>query len=170
MHVATTRQDHRIAWLTALAIGIHVLESALPTPLPGVKPGLANVVTIAVLLEFGWRSAAWVSLLRVLCGSLLLGTFLTPTFLLSLGGALASTLLLGLAVHLPGRGFGPVGLSLLSATGHMSGQFWIAYTLFIPHPALLRLLPILLTLALLFGISSGIIAYWMVKGRLTEAT
>lgn len=170
MQIATTRQDHRIAWLAALAIVIHVLESTLPTPLPGVKPGLANVVTIAVLLEFGWPSAAWVSLLRVLCGSLLLGTFLTPTFLLSLGGALASTLVLALAVQLPGRGFGPVGLSLLGAMGHMSGQFWIAYALFIPHPALLRLLPVLLTLALLFGIGSGIIAYWMMKGRRTETT
>ena len=46
LSVPTTRQDHRIAWLTALAITIHIAESALPSPLPGIKPGLANVVTI----------------------------------------------------------------------------------------------------------------------------
>ncbi len=158
MQIQTTAEDQRIAWLAALAITIHILESAFPSPLPGVKPGLANVITIVVLMEFGWRSAAWVSLLRVLCGSLLLGTFLTPTFLLSLSGAVCSIGILWLACRLPGRGFGPVGFSLLAALAHMTGQFTIAWLLFIPHPALWRLFPVLLTAALLFGTVSGIIA------------
>jgi heptaprenyl diphosphate synthase len=158
MQIQTTAEDQRIAWLAALAITIHILESAFPSPLPGMKPGLANVITIVVLLQFGWRSAAWVSLLRVLCGSLLLGTFLTPTFLLSLGGAVCSIGILWLACRLPGRGFGPVGFSLLAALAHMTGQFTIAWLLFIPHPALWRLFPVLLTAALLFGTVSGIIA------------
>ncbi|NNG13049.1 MAG: Gx transporter family protein, partial [Halobacteria archaeon] len=106
MQIQTTAEDQRIAWLAALAITIHILESAFPSPLPGIKPGLANVITIVVLDQFGWRSAAWVSLLRVLCGSLLLGTFLTPTFLLSLSGAVCSIGILWLACRLPGRGFG----------------------------------------------------------------
>ncbi len=75
MLLQTTRDDHRIAWLAALAITIHMLESGLPSPLPGAKPGLANVITIAVLVCFGWRAAVWVSLLRVLAGSLLLDPF-----------------------------------------------------------------------------------------------
>ena len=170
MALQTTREDHRIAWLTALAISIHIVEAGLPSPLPGIKPGLANVVTLAVLLDFGWRAAAWVTLLRVLCGSLLVGTFLTPTFLLSAGGAAASVLAMGLATRLPGRGFGPIGYSLIGATAHMTGQFCIAYLLFIPHPALVRLLPILLTAALLFGAASGIIAHWMVKDRAPGVT
>jgi heptaprenyl diphosphate synthase len=165
MHIRTTAEDHRIAWLTALAITIHIMESALPAPVPGLKPGLANVITIIVLLQFGWSSAAWVSLLRVLCGSLLLGTFLTPTFVLSLGGALCSMGILWLAIRLPGQGFGPVGFSLLAALAHMSGQFVLAWMLFIPHAALWRLFPVLLTAALLFGIVSGIIAGAVVTGR-----
>ncbi len=44
MHIRTTAEDHRIAWLTALAITIHIMESALPAPVPGLKPGLANVI------------------------------------------------------------------------------------------------------------------------------
>jgi heptaprenyl diphosphate synthase len=158
----TTPEDQRIAWLAALAISIHVMESALPSPLPGVKPGLANVITIAVLLQFGWRAAAWVSLLRVLCGSLLLGTFLSPTFLLSLSGAVCSIGMLALAVHLPGRGFGPVGYGVLGALAHMTGQFMLAWLLFIPHPALWRLFPVLITAALLFGVVGGIIAATMI--------
>ena len=155
--VPTTRQDHRIAWLTALAITIHIAESALPSPLPGVKPGLANVVTIVALIQYGWATAAWVALLRVLIGSLLLGTFLSPTFLLSLGGALASITVLRVAGWLPGRGFGPVGYSLLAAMAHMAAQFFIAYRVFIPHDGLFHLLPVLMTAAVLFGAVSGMV-------------
>jgi len=165
MQVQTTPDDHLIAWLAALAITIHILESGLPAPLPGLKPGLANIITIVVLIQFGWRTAAWVSLLRVLCGSLLLGTFLTPTFLLSLGGALVSIALLWLACRLPGRGFGPVGYSVLAALAHMAGQFVLAWLVFIPHPALWRLFPVLMTAALLFGLVGGIIAAAMLDSE-----
>src|SRR3569623_301247 len=53
----TTRAAHRIAWLAALAITIHVAEGALPSPLPGVKPGLANVVTVIAPVQYG--TAYW---------------------------------------------------------------------------------------------------------------
>ncbi|MFZ5595030.1 MAG: Gx transporter family protein [Pseudomonadota bacterium] len=162
MILHTTRDDHRIAWLTALAITIHIAESALPSPLPGVKPGLANVVTVLALLQFGWSTAAWITGLRVVVGSLLLGTFLSPAFILSLSGAMASIITLGLAWRLsgmlPGRGLGAVGYSVLAAMAHMAGQFYAAYALFIPHPALFHLLPVLMTAAVIFGIVSGVIA------------
>lgn len=162
MQLTTTREDHRIAWLTALAVAIHMLEAALPSPLPGIKPGLANVVVIAVLLRFGWGTAAWVSLLRVLVSGLLLGTFMSPTFMLSLAGAVASASVLWLATR-AGALFGPVGYSVLAALGHMSGQFALAFLLFVPHPGLLHLLPILLSVALLFGVVSGILAHNLLR-------
>jgi heptaprenyl diphosphate synthase len=161
--LTATREDYLIAWLTALAITIHVAESALPSPLPGVKPGLANVITIAVLIQFGWRMAAWVAILRVLAGSLLIGTFLSPTFMLSLSGTSFSIATLWLATRVPGQGFGPVGYSVLAAMAHMAGQFAVAYGVFIPHPALLHLLPILMTTAVFFGIINGIIVLALLR-------
>jgi heptaprenyl diphosphate synthase len=158
MFISTTREDHLVAWLAALAIVIHVLESALPSPVPGVKPGLANVITVLALMLYGWRVAAWVSVLRVIGGSLLTGTFLSPTFLLSLSGALTSLTVL-FAVHaIVGRRLSALGLCVLAAIAHMLGQFLVAYWLIIPHPALLRLLPVLLTVALLFGVVTGTMA------------
>ena len=151
------REDYLIAGLAALAIVIHIAESALPTPMPGAKPGLANVVTIAALLLYGWRAAIWVSLLRVLVGSILIGSFLTPTFVLSLSGSVAAMAAVGLGYLLSARSLGPVGYCLLGAMAHMAGQFYVAYLLFIPHPALFRLLPVLMTLAVCFGLLSGLI-------------
>lgn len=152
------RTDHLVAGFAALAIAIHILEAAFPSPLPGIKPGLANVVTVVVYLRYGLRTAAWVAMLRVLVGSLLIGTFLSPTFLLSATGACASLLALGLVGSLGRSGVGAVGLSVAAALAHMSGQITVAYLVFIPHPALLSLAPILLTAALIFGTVSGLIA------------
>jgi len=161
MQVLTTRDDHRIAWFTALAITIHIAESALPSPLPGVKPGLANVITIVVLMKFGWKIAAWVNLLRVIAGSLLIGTFLSPTFIMSLSGALASTSCLILLAHLPGRGCSALGYSVAAAMMHMLVQFIVAYQLFIHHDGIFHLLPVLMTAAFIFGMISGMIAAMM---------
>lgn len=155
--LTATRDDHLVAGLAALAIVIHIAESALPTPLPGAKPGLANVITVAALLLYGWRTAAWISLLRVLVGSIIIGSFLSPGFVLSLAGALAALAALGLARVAAPNAFGPVGYCLLAAMAHMAAQFYTAYLLFIPHPALFGLLPVLMTLAVCFGVMSGMI-------------
>ncbi|MDT8383584.1 MAG: Gx transporter family protein [Gammaproteobacteria bacterium] len=166
--IQTTRDDHLIAGFTALAITIHIAESALPSPLPGIKPGLANVVTLLVLCRYGWRMAAWVSLLRVLVGSILIGTFLSPAFFLSAAGALASVAMLGLLVAvsraLPAWAPGPMGLGLAAALAHMSGQFWLAYVLFVPHSGLLMLYPLLMSMAAILGVLSG----WLTRSVLAR--
>ncbi|HRE17661.1 MAG TPA: Gx transporter family protein, partial [Rhodocyclaceae bacterium] len=126
IEIRITPEDHRIARLTAAAIGLSLLDAAIPSPLPGVKPGLANIVTLFVLARFGWRAAAWVSGLRVLAGSFLLGSFLAPGFFLSLVGAIASLAMLALARYLPQRWFGPVSWSILAALAHIGGQLVLA--------------------------------------------
>ncbi len=158
-----SREDYLIACLAAFAIMIHIFEAAIPSPFPGVKPGLANVITIASLLVFGWKIAAWISFLRVLVGSLMIGTFLSPTFAMSLAGAISSIFLLGICWKIFGHRLGAIGYSILAAFAHMAGQFLMAYLLFIPHPGLLKLLPIFMTLALVFGLLSGIIAAAMIR-------
>lgn len=156
--IASERHDHIIAWFAALAIAIHVLESVIPSPIPGIKIGLANIVTIIVLVHFGWRTAAWVSLLRVLIGSLIIGSFLSPTFILSLSGACASLLAMGLAYALLRNQLSALGYSVIAAIAHILAQFWTAYLLFIPHDALFHLLPVLLTVAIVTGIVNGMLA------------
>ncbi|MDH5325420.1 MAG: Gx transporter family protein [Gammaproteobacteria bacterium] len=163
----STREDHLVAWLTALAISIHVAESALPSPIPGIKPGLANIVTLVALLLYGWRTAVWVSLLRVLLGSIVIGTFLSPTFVLSFSGAICSVTVLTLASMVAAKlgtwRIGALGYGVLAAMSHMIGQFYAAYYLFVPHQALLGLLPFLMTAAMGFGIISGLIALKIVR-------
>lgn len=149
--------DRRIARLTALAIGLTLAEAAIPSLLPGVKPGLANIVILLVLLQHGWRAAAWVSGLRVLAGGLLFGSLFAPGFWLSAAGALASLLVLALVRHLPERYFGAVSLSVLAAFGHIGGQLALAGWWLLPGVALVKLLPVFAAAALAFGTVNGVI-------------
>jgi heptaprenyl diphosphate synthase len=154
----TTGRDHQIARMAAAALGLTILESAIPSPLPGVKPGLANIVTLIVLVRYGWRTAAWVSLLRVVAGSLLFGNFLSPGFFLSLTGALLSLFVLAYARHMPSGWFGPVSHSIYAAFAHITGQMLVVYLWLIPHAGIAFLIPIFATAALVFGTVNGLIA------------
>jgi heptaprenyl diphosphate synthase len=154
----TTAEDHHIARMAAVALSLTVLESAIPSPLPGVKPGMANIVTLIVLARYGWRIAAWVTLLRVVAGSLLFGNFLAPGFFLSLSGAIFSLLALSFAHHLPSRWFGPVSHSLYAAFAHITGQLLVVYLWLIPHAGIASLIPVFATAALVFGTVNGLIA------------
>lgn len=164
--MAATAEDRLVAGFAALAIVIHVLEAGFPSPIPGIKPGLANAITLIVLLRHGWRLAVWVAALRIVAGSLLVGSFLAPGFWLSLTGAAASLAALGLcwqwnrlsARRLPSLQLSALGLSLCAALAHMAGQFALAYLMFVPHSGLLTLLPLLMTAALVFGLVTGAIA------------
>ncbi len=163
MQIQTTTDDHRIAKLAAIAIALHMVEALLPSPLPGVKPGIANIVTLYVLLRYDFATAAWVSVLRVFASSLLLGQFLSPTFALSLSGALLSLAVLACGVHLPKRYFGPVSLSLLAAFAHIGGQLLMVRLWLIPHAGIAYLIPIFAIAALIFGLINGLITATLIQ-------
>ncbi|NOT68719.1 MAG: Gx transporter family protein [Methylophilaceae bacterium] len=161
MTIKTTADDHCIAQLAALAIGLHLVESILPSPLPGVKPGIANIITLLVLYRFGLATAVWVSLLRVFASSLLLGQFLSPTFLLSLSGAVASLGMLTFAYRLPKNYFGPITLSIVAAFAHIAGQLVVVRLWLIPHAGVAYLIPAFAMAALIFGIVNGLITTYL---------
>ena len=164
IRLRVTEDDRRIARYAAAAIALTVAEAALPSPLPGVKPGLANIVVLVVLARHGWRDAAWVSLLRVIAGNLLIGQFLAPGFFLGLAGALTSLIALAATAQLPCRWFGPVTASILAALAHIGGQLIVARLWWVPHDGIFYLVPIFAASALVFGIVNGLIAAKIMKG------
>jgi len=147
-----------VAIYAAAAVGLTLAEAVIPLPIPGLKPGLANIVTLVVLVLFGWRMAAWVSLLRVVAGALLLGSFLTPAFVLSLSGALASLIILALFRSLHPGLLGQVGLSVLAAFAHVGAQLMVVDLWLMPGVSLLSLAPLFLTAAWVTGLVNGLVA------------
>jgi heptaprenyl diphosphate synthase len=174
IELAITPEDRRVATLAAAAVGLSITEAAIPLPIPGLKPGLANIVTLLVLCQFGWRMAVWVSLLRIVASALALGTFLTPTFVMSLTGGLASLLVLSLLVRLPRDWLGPVGLSILAAFMHIGAQLALVDLWLMPGVSLAGLLPLFLVAAWVTGLFNGLVAARLLgrepRHNLAEAT
>jgi heptaprenyl diphosphate synthase len=163
--IRTTEADHRVAKLAAIAIVLHMVEAVIPSPLPGVKPGIANIVTLYVLYQYGFATAAWVSILRAFASSLLLGQFLSPTFVLSLSGALLCLFVLWLAIHLPKKWFSPISLSIFAAFAHIAGQLIIVRLWLIPNAGVSYLIPAFAAAALFFGIINGLITALLLDNR-----
>ncbi|AMC36478.1 Gx transporter family protein [Janthinobacterium sp. B9-8] len=158
IRIKPSLDDVRIARYAALAIALSVLEAGIPSPIPGIKPGLANIITLIALWRFGWRDAAWISMLRIIGSGIVLGGFLSPGFAMSLMGGLSSLLALAAVNHLPRRWFGPVSHSLVAAFAHMAGQLLLARLWLIPHNGIIHLVPLFAAAALVFGVVNGVIA------------
>ena len=128
--------EGKAVWLSfvLLAIGLHVFEATLPSLGPWFKLGLANIMTLLALVMLGARAAFMLAIARVVIGSIFIGTLFTPTFFISLAGALtAATVLVVLYKMFPRMSL--IALSLLAAVAHMSGQFITVETWFIQQPA-----------------------------------
>lgn len=157
IRLAVTPEDRRIAGLAALAVGLTLAEAALPTPIPGVKPGLANIVILLVMLRHGFTAAVWVMAIRLLAGSLLLGYFLSPGFWLAAAGAAASMCVLCLVRYLPAPLFGPVSFSVGMAFAHVGGQLVLAKLWLFAEADITLLMPVFALAALVFGTVNGLI-------------
>ena len=151
-----------LALFIALAIAVHTLEALLPNPLPWFRVGVANILSLCALFLFGLRALWLVSLCRIVAGSLLVGTLFGPGFMLSLGGGLAANGLISLAYSLWKKTLTPVGLSVLGAFGHVTGQLLIAWLLVVRHGSIWGLLPLFLLFALISGILNGIVCRFLV--------
>ncbi len=134
----------------------------MPLPVPGAKLGLANVVTLAVVLHFGMREALALSAMRAILGSLLGGTFMTLSFFLSLSGGLTSALAMGLLRRVAGDRLSATGLSLAGAVTHNVTQLLVA-VLLVSHAGLFVYLPFLLFVAVPTGYFVGLVGNLLYK-------
>lgn len=143
--------------LLMLAIGLHLFEASLPSLGPWFKPGLANLVTLLALVWLGPRAALMLALGRVIVGSFLIGTLFTPTFVISLSGAIAAAAVMIAAWRWMGA-VTLVGISMFGAVAHMVAQFICVESLFIQQSALYYALPPLLLLSCISGWINGALA------------
>lgn len=157
-----TRRLVFLSLLIAMGTALHVVEGMLPVPLPipGVKLGLANIVTLIALHAYGVRGGVTVAVARVVLGSLIGGVFLSPGFLLSLTGAIISTLIMALLLKYTDC-FSVIGISMAGAVGHNMGQLLTAFFL-LQNKSIFFYLPVLL----LAGIPTGLFTGYVLKSLL----
>ena len=156
-----TRRLALMALLTAIALTIFVVEAQIPAPvpIPGVKLGLANIITLITMRLLGKREAGAVLLVRVLMGAMFAGSPSTLLFSAA-GGALAYLLMCLLAER-----FGPDRLWIVSALAgiaHNAGQL-LACVLVVKTPGVFAYAPILAASGVVTGVFTGFAAQYLLK-------
>lgn len=150
-----------LAMFTTIALTIFIIESALPAlaPIPGIKLGLANIVTLVVLLLFGWKEAFLVLFMRIFLSSLFTGQIVYLMYSM-MGGFfcyIAMVLLNGIF-----QGHFIFLTSIFGAIFHNIGQIIAAYLL-LWNGAILVYIPILIISAIVTGLFTGLCAHFSVK-------
>lgn len=146
----------------AVAVILGYVETLIPISvgIPGVKLGLANLAVLLVLLVYGWKEAAAVSLVRILIIGFWFGNLFS--ILYSVAGA-ALSLLVMTAARRTGW-FGTVGVSVAGGVAHNLGQMAVVLLLF--HSiGYLYYLPVLLISGVAAGFLVGIVV-WQVEQRI----
>lgn len=142
------------AMLISLALALSYAERFIPLqmliPLPGIKLGLANIVTLTALYLLGAKSAFIILILRCFLGSLFGGG--VTGFLFSLCGGLLSMTVMTLTRRL--TCFSVYGVSILGAAAHNIGQIAVAILL-MRSVYIGAYLPYLLIVALFTGFATG---------------
>lgn len=151
--------------LTAIALSIFMLEAQLPpvVPIPGVKLGLSNIVTVFTVFALGGREGAAVLACRVFLGAVFAGNFSTILYSAA-GGALAILVTIGLRKILTKHQLWVAGA--LGAVAHSIGQMAMA-VLVTGTPGLLLYLPVMIGVSILTGCFTGLCAQFLVnRGKL----
>ena len=153
--MAKTRKLALMALFVAIALTIFMIESQLPpiAPIPGVKLGLANLVTVFALYALGPAQAVMILLARCLLGAVFAGNMNALLFSLMGGFAAMGVMILLSRV----RALSVYGVSIGGAAAHNCGQI-AAAVLSLGNTAPLYYLPILLGVSLLTGALTGLMA------------
>ena len=150
-----------MAVLTSAALIIFIVEAQIPpiVPVPGVKLGLANIITLVAMYLLSRREAGLVLLMRILLGALFAGSPSTLLFS-AFGGLLAYAVMCALKGPVPESRIWMI--SIVSAVTHNIGQIVICM-LVVKTPGILVYLPVLVISGIITGAFTGVAAMYLVK-------
>lgn len=151
-------KNRKIAYrglLTALAMVLSYLESFIPVfaAVPGIKIGLANIVTVYAIFRLGFPDAAIIGIIRVVLSALLFGNPVMIVY--SAAGLFFSLLIMFILSKLPF--FGIMGVSVAGGVFHNLGQL-AAAAVFAGSVSLMYYLWILLVVGAVSGGIIGVLA------------
>ena len=150
-----------LALLSAVALTIFMVELQIPplTPIPGVKLGLANIITVYTVYALGAKEGAAVLFVRIFLGALFSGNFGT-IFYSGGGGALAILTTIALKPVLKSKQLWIAGC--LGAIAHSIGQMIVAVWA-TGTPSLLIYPPILILCSIFAGVFTGLCAQFLIN-------
>ena len=148
-----TKKVAFLGMFITLALIASYVESLVPFYFgaPGIKLGLANLITVVLLYRSGWKDAAMVSILRILLSGILFGNMFSIIY--SFCGAFLSLFVMSFLKRM--EGFSVLGISMAGGVLHNLGQLLAAVYL-MENGNIMYYFPVLMIAGLLTGLLIGI--------------
>jgi len=146
-----------IAIMISMSIVLSIVESMISTTLfiiPGVKIGLANIITLIVLYIYGEKEAFIVVVIRILLVAIISPVSTLLSFSLSISGGLFAIITMILVKKI--KSLSIMSTSVMGSLMHMVGQILMAMFV-LETPTLIYYLPYMMILSVPTGIFTGII-------------
>lgn len=156
-----TRRLAALGLLTGVALILFVIEAQIPpiVPIPGIKMGLANIVTVFAVFMLGAKDGCLVLTGRVFLGAVFAGNFSSILYSAA-GGLFAILTVIGLKRILREKQIWVAGC--LGAVAHGIGQMLVAVPVS-GTPSILIYLPVLVVSGIITGIFTGLCAQVLVN-------
>ena len=158
-----TKKLVQLSLLTAIALSIFIVELQIPNPLPlpGIKLGLANIVTLYVIYRYRAKEALLVLMARIILGSVFSVNLMAIMY--SLAGGICCFVVMNVLHDKIEEKYIFI-VSILGACAHNIGQIIIA--IFITKTlAIMMYLPWLLLSAMITGLFIGLCTQYLLKSR-----
>ena len=151
----------QLGLLTAIALTIFMIEAQIPplVPIPGVKLGLSNIVTVFTVFTIGPGAGVAVLFCRIFLGAVFAGNFSTILYSAA-GGGCAILVTIGLRKILKENQLWAAGC--LGAIAHSVGQM-IAAIAITRTAGLLVYLPVMIIISIFTGLFTGLCAQLLIK-------
>ena len=159
--MAKTKKICFMAVLTAIALTIFMIENQLPSPvpIPGIKLGLANTITLTAMAILGRKEAGAILAARIIMGAIFAGS--PSTFIYSAAGGILAYIVMCVTIGL----FKENQLwidSALAAIAHNAGQLG-ACALIVKTPGIFAYAPILAASGVITGVFTGFAAIYLIR-------
>ena len=142
-----------MAMLTAISMIVFLIEAQIPLPfaVPGVKLGIANVITLYAIWTLGWKEAGAILIIRIFLGNVIAGNVMAMAY--SLAGGLLCWVIMSLLKPIMKRSQIWI-MSILGAIGHNAGQLAVAIAIS-GTAAMAWYAPVLLVAGIITGAFTG---------------
>lgn len=139
----------------AILIGLLEMLIPIPIPVPGVKLGLANIITIIAIVFLDFKDVLLIVATRCMITAVLSRGITALPF--SLTGGILSAMVMWLCYRKLSRFLSIKGISIMGAITHNIAQLGVA-SLILGESVLLFYLPVLMISAVVTGLITGIIS------------
>lgn len=151
-----------LSLLTSGAMILSIIESAIPLPYiaPGAKLGLTNIVTLTVIVLFGFKDAVLVTAIRCILLMFVAGNPIS--FIYSITSGILSIIIMYLCCKYLSKYFSLIGISVLGAMTHNASQITVAALMF-ENMSMYVYLPVLSLISIFTGCFVGYTAIFVTE-------